>query len=459
MSSMNSLMVAVGVSGVSNVTSQLEQVIQKVQGVDKASMAAAKGGLAMMAAAAVTAAAGVRNAMGDQVAEARLLGLNKTLEQTASIMQRIDRISSQGVFGKDQIIDAALTLEKSLAGSFEKNIQLVTRLGARMGSLDQAAGVIARLQRGQTFGIAMQLGEAGFGPDALKAAGLNVKGRNIENSPQEILAAIERIMAKDRSYAQLMGTLDAALRGFRHQLGETIQTVGQDLLPVLTALAEGASLVLRGFRWLNDRLFGSLGLIMAATLFWRGLTRTLPALGGFWRGLTGATGALNALAVAATRASVAAGTAGVASGASNAVGSAVGGAAVGHAAAKTGIVARVVAFFAGIWTAVATAAAGAWAWIVGVVTSSAFAIATSILAVMAAFTAAAAAVIYLIERIANLVRPGSVPADRSVFGPNGVQRLWTRHPAQQQSQRPAERSIRRDDTERLMQMVYARSFN
>lgn len=230
------LAIEVGLKGVEKVQAGLDKISAGFVATEAAT-ASLKSGLAILGVTAAVALAGVREAMPDQAAMAKIEGLTGSMKETEAIMRSIDKVASRGIWHEEEIQTAAATMEKSLGGSFRANIGLLEKLGARMGSISSAAELLAKLNRGQTFGVAMQLGEAGIGPDKLRAAGLDVKGRTINNTPQQIIDALTKIERADGLLSKLQGTLGSTLGAMVYQFKELVQTLGDPLLGPLTAVA------------------------------------------------------------------------------------------------------------------------------------------------------------------------------------------------------------------------------
>lgn len=276
------LALQVSLSGIDRVQAGLDGLISKIENVDSAAMKAAQGGLAKLAGLATVIGLGIREAIADEATLTRLSTFTGSMEKARDIMAQIDALGRGGVFDKHSIEQAALTLEKSLGGAFEKNLSLLKELGVRMdGGISQAAELIARLERGQTFGIVQQLGEAGIGPDKLRQAGLTVSGRTIKNSPQEILAALEKLTKQQSAYEKMVNTTGSAWGRFKDQMAETLETIGYPFLTALTLMLEPVTMLLSAFRQLNDFTHGWASNVLIAMVAIGAVKQILPLMGSF----------------------------------------------------------------------------------------------------------------------------------------------------------------------------------
>lgn len=287
------LAVEVTMRGVDKLTSELDKMKSQFEGLDGV-LDDLKGAFAAIGTVAAVAFAGIKEAAADQEVMARLEAFSGSLQAAEKVMATIDQMGAEGVFKKSDIEAAAVILERAMPGALERNINLVKELGARMGSVSEAASFVARLEMGQTSRLMMQLRNAGIGPNALRAAGLNVDGMEIKNSTAEIVRALEKITGSMAAHERLSKTFNAQWTATVDSIYEAVESVGQPFLAPVQALLSVVTALGKAFKFVNDLTGGWMStLLMTAivvtnlTKIWSILTKiaVVEKLIAYWAGI------------------------------------------------------------------------------------------------------------------------------------------------------------------------------
>jgi hypothetical protein len=241
------LTIEVALRGVERVQQGLDKIIERL-GASEAAVKKLENGLKLLGVAIGLTIGGLREQMESQHFQAMYEGLTGSAEQAARQMVLVDRIASKGLFKEIDVLTAIETMNK-FGISVEKNISLVEKLGARSGNLESAANLISMIESGSTSGLTRRLRQFGIGPDKLRAAGLQVDGMEVKGSSQDILNALEKIEATDKTITKLQGTMGAQLQRLIYQFGELVETIGA---PLISPLTEVLRVVTEIFRWVKD---------------------------------------------------------------------------------------------------------------------------------------------------------------------------------------------------------------
>lgn len=432
------LAIEVGLKGVETVLRGVEQITEKFHMAEEAARQMATG-FKEVGVSVGLAIGGIREAAVDQTALAMLRGINDNLAESQTAMEEVDRISAQGVFHKDELIRVAEILDRAIPGAFEKNIDLVTKLGARMGDVTKSADIVGRLLQGSTIGVAMELRAAGIGPDKLRAAGIAVQGRTIESSPQAVLQALKAIEDHDRTYSYLQETFNAEWQDLIFEVTDLVKTLGEPILGPLRWVISLLSTLTGWLKEVNKHTDGVLGVLILIGLLGLGIKNIIVPLWDLFGSASAAAKALVGLADAATAAAAAQDA------------DAVGGVAAGAAGGG---------FIAGAWSKVKSAieAVGDFLWysVVPFLVDTLLPILEGLLTFVLLPLAAALGVWKLIDLIGGKDTMGDTW--KQIHGVNP----YTNKPYKAGSERPqgnqSDKPWRRDDAENLYKRQYGEAF-
>lgn len=195
---------------------------------------------------------GIVEALEAEKMQATIRGMTNDLRATEAQLKAIDRIAAKGLFDEKAVYDAVIVLDR--AGiSLNRNLDLVERLGARTGSMKNAAEVISWIAGADFDGtlpmLMRRLMPLGITAEKLTKAGLNVQGTTIQANKNEILDAIEKVIKSEPIVEQLMNTLDAGSRRLTYQFSELLETLGMPFIEPLKIITNHLAAM---FQWMKD---------------------------------------------------------------------------------------------------------------------------------------------------------------------------------------------------------------